>query len=92
MNFGTALAALRSGFPRDAPTLERRGHVARAAGSRREQLDEPRVYLSDACGELVPWTASQTHVLADDWLILEPDPPALPRVPLRSRETKRRSR
>lgn len=30
------------------------------------------IYMSDADGHLVPWTASQTDTLATDWVELQP--------------------
>jgi hypothetical protein len=27
----------------------------------------PYIYMKTACGNLVPWLASQTDILADDW-------------------------
>lgn len=30
----------------------------------------PYIYMSTAQGDLVPWLASQTDILADDWVVL----------------------
>lgn len=42
----------------------------------------PYVYMSTAQGDLVPWLASQTDLLAEDWVIIEralqPLPPEVP--------------
>ena len=31
----------------------------------------PYIYMHTACGNLVPWLASQTDILAEDWVGLE---------------------
>jgi len=33
----------------------------------------PYIYMKTACGNLVPWLASQTDILSDDWDILKND-------------------
>lgn len=33
----------------------------------------PYIYMSTAQGDLVPWLASQTDILAEDWIVLEDD-------------------
>jgi hypothetical protein len=35
------------------------------------KMSLPYIYMSTACSNLVPWLASQTDVLSEDWLILE---------------------
>ena len=32
----------------------------------------PYIYMKTANDELVPWVASQTDILADDWMVLDP--------------------
>jgi hypothetical protein len=71
IDFGAALNALRAG-----------DKVARAgwngknmwlklqfpdAGSK---MTLPYIYMSTAQGDLVPWLASQTDILATDWVVL----------------------
>ena len=72
MNFGQAIMLLRSG-----------SRVARAgwngkgmwleiqvpdAGSK---MSLPYIYMKTADNNLVPWLASQTDMLADDWEVIE---------------------
>ena len=71
MNFGQAIAALKAGQK-----------VARAGWNGKNMwlgLQEPNanskmtlpyIYMYTAQGDLVPWLASQTDVLAEDWSIL----------------------
>lgn len=37
----------------------------------------PYILMKTAQGEFVPWTASQSDVLADDWAVVGVDGPAL---------------
>lgn len=74
MNFGEALDVLRA-----------TGKVARIGWNGKNMwiaLQEPGVlskmtlpyiYLKTANGHLVPWLASQTDILADDWFEIEND-------------------
>lgn len=69
--FGTALAALKGGY-----------RVARAGwngkgmwlGLQRPDPDSkmslPYIFMSTADGHLVPWLASQTDLLSEDWELL----------------------
>ena len=72
MNFGHAIAALKEGLK-----LARAGWNGKGmwlelqvpdAGSK---MTLPYIYMKTACGNLVPWLARQTDVLADDWGIVE---------------------
>jgi hypothetical protein len=68
MNFGEALAVLRAG-----------GRVARVGWNGRDMWLEiqfpdehskmtlPYIFIRTACGNLVPWLASQTDILSSDW-------------------------
>lgn len=71
MNFGQAIAALKAGQK-----------VARAGWNGKNmwlglqvpdantKMTLPYIYMFTAQGDLVPWLASQTDVLAEDWSIL----------------------
>jgi hypothetical protein len=65
MNFGVALALVRNG-----------GRVRRAgwgmwlgyqAPDEHSKMTLPYLYLSTTSGDLVPWQASQSDLLAEDW-------------------------
>lgn len=70
MDFGAALEALRLGY-----RVSRTGWNGRGMWLRLQEPDErskmrrPYIYMSPADGELVPWVASQTDLLAEDWRI-----------------------
>ncbi len=36
----------------------------------------PYIYMSTVTGQLVPWLASQTDMLAEDWSVIEAPPPS----------------
>lgn len=70
-DFGWALDALRRG---DA--VARVGWNGKGMWLRLQRPDAhskmtlPYIYMSTAQGDLVPWLASQTDVLADDWVLI----------------------
>ena len=35
------------------------------------KMSLPYIFMKTACGNLVPWLASQTDILVDDWMITE---------------------
>lgn len=68
MDFGDALNALRAG-----QRVAREGWNGKGMWLELQEPDEhskmtlPYIYMSTAQGDLVPWLASQTDVLAFDW-------------------------
>ena len=72
-DFGNALATLRAG-----------GYVARSGWNGKNmwlhlqvpdansKMSLPYIYLCTAQGDLVPWLASQTDILAGDWIEVPP--------------------
>ena len=71
MDFGAALQALREG-----ERLSRDGWNGRGMWIKLQTPDEnskmsrPYLYISSVDGDLVPWVASQTDLLASDWLVV----------------------
>lgn len=72
-DFGWALNHLWDGNP-----LTRGGWNGPGQFIRLQRPDEnskmslPYLFISTITGNLVPWLASQTDLLSDDWLIAEP--------------------
>lgn len=72
MNFGEALQALKKG-----ERVARAGWNGRGMWLKLQVPDAhskmtfPYIYLSTVTGDLVPWLASQTDMLADDWGVLQ---------------------
>lgn len=68
MNFGQALELLKSGR-----RVSRAGWNGKGMWLELQRPDAhskmtlPYVYMRTAQGDLVPWLASQTDILADDW-------------------------
>ena len=68
MNFGQALALLKNG-----DKVSRKGWNGKGLWIELQRPDEnskmtlPYVYMSTATGDLVPWLASQTDILVEDW-------------------------
>jgi hypothetical protein len=71
-DFGWALAALRNGF-----AVARRGWNGKGQYLKLQRPDAhskmtlPYIYIRTVQGDLVPWLASQTDMLAEDWEIVE---------------------
>ncbi len=69
-DFGWALARLREGH-----RVWRRNWngkdmwLALEEPDDRDRMDLPYIYMNTAQGQLVPWLASQTDLLAEDWEI-----------------------
>lgn len=72
MDFGDAIRALKQG-----KKVQRRGwngkgmwlHLQRPDAHSKMSL--PYIYMCTVQGDLVPWLASQTDVLSEDWEVVE---------------------
>jgi len=72
LSFGHALDALKAG-----ESVARAGwndkdmwlHLQRP--DRHSKMSLPYIYMQTVTGDLVPWLASQTDMLADDWRVIE---------------------
>lgn len=74
MNFSKALDNLKTG-----------DHIARQGWNgkgmwlglqkpdKNSKMTLPYIYMKTACNNLVPWLASQTDILADDWCAFDGD-------------------
>jgi hypothetical protein len=71
MNFGEAIEATKRG-----ERVQRAGWngvgmwVALQVPDEHSKMRRPYLYMSDAQNALVPWLASQTDMLADDWRVV----------------------
>ena len=72
ISFDVALAGLKAGA-----RITREGWNGKGMWLELQIPDEhskmtlPYIYMCTAQGDLVPWLASQTDILADDWCVLE---------------------
>lgn len=70
MNFGNALAALRSGKRVTRSGWNGRGmFIELQTPDEHSKMRKPYIYVSPIDGELVPWVASQSDLLANDWMV-----------------------
>ncbi len=71
MNFGSALAHLKRG-----DSVHRTGWNGKGMWLKLQVPDEnskmslPYIYMRTAGAQLVPWLASQTDLLSDDWHVV----------------------
>lgn len=72
MKFGEAIEALKEG-----QKVAREGWNGKGMWLELQRPDEhskmtlPYIYMFTACKNRVPWLASQTDVLSEDWVIVE---------------------
>ena len=72
MNYGKALEALKEG-----KKLSRSGwngpnqYIQLQVPDEHSKMTLPYLYIKTVQGDLVPWLASQTDMLAEDWLVVE---------------------
>lgn len=73
MSFGDAIQAMREGARVSRSGWNGRGMwLALQLPDEHSKMRRPYIYMSDAQGLLVPWLASQTDMLSDDWVRLPP--------------------
>ena len=71
MNFGDALHELRFGQHLRRTGWNGKGMwIALQVPDEHSKMQRPYIYMNDAQGLLVPWLASQTDILAEDWEVL----------------------
>lgn len=68
MTFGDALVALKRGAKVQRAGWNGKGmHVALQVPDAHSKMGLPYLYMKTVGGQLVPWLASQTDLLAEDW-------------------------
>lgn len=71
MKIGEAIEAMRMGSKVTRAGWNGKAQwIALQEPDANSKMRKPYVYISPVDGELVPWLASQTDLLADDWLIV----------------------
>jgi hypothetical protein len=69
MNFGKAIELLKAGKRVSRPGWNGRGMwLELQRPDDKSKMTLPYIYMFTADQQLVPWLASQTDVLAEDWL------------------------
>ena len=72
MNFGEAISRLKNG-----EKVAREGwngvgmYLALQVPDEHSKMQRPYIYMSPVDGNFVPWVASQSDILAEDWYAVE---------------------
>jgi hypothetical protein len=70
MNFGQAIDAMKAGMNVARAGWNGKGMwIAIQTPASLSKMTLPYIYMKTAQGDLVPWLASQTDMLADDWFV-----------------------
>lgn len=70
--FGHALVELRGGRRVARAGWNGKGMwIELQVPDARSKMTRPYLYMSAVNGDLVPWVASQSDILADDWCVVE---------------------
>lgn len=68
MNFGKALEFLKAGKKVGRSGWNgKKMWIELQVPDNNSKMTLPYIFMGTACGNLVPWLASQTDILADDW-------------------------
>ena len=71
VDFGTAIFCLKRGDRVARAGWNGKGMwLALQVPDEHSKMRRPYIYMSDAQGLLVPWLASQTDMLAEDWEVV----------------------
>jgi len=72
MRFGSALEQLRLGRRVARKGWNGKGMwLALQVPDEHSKMTLPYIYMSTVTGDLVPWLASQTDILAEDWGVID---------------------
>ncbi len=71
MDFGGAIVALKSGERVTRAGWNGKGMwLALQVPDADSKMTRPYIYMSTVTGDLIPWLASQSDMLADDWSVV----------------------
>ena len=72
MNFGLAIELLKNGYRVAREGWNGRGqHLELQRPDAHSKMTLPYIYITTVQGDRVPWLASQTDMLAEDWVVVE---------------------
>ena len=72
--FGEVLNGLKQGFCADRKGWNRPGmYIGIQFPDENSKMTQPYIFMYTATGDLVPWLASQTDMLTNDWRIMVED-------------------
>ncbi len=73
MSFGDAIFALKNGHKVAREGWNGKGMwLALQRPDEHSKMSLPYIYMSTVTGDLVPWLASQSDMLAEDWQVVVP--------------------
>ena len=71
MNFGDAITALRSGSKVSRTNWNGPGQsLELQVPDEHSKMTRPYIFINTVQGDRVPWLASQSDMLCDDWVIV----------------------
>ncbi len=71
MSIGEAIFSMRAGAAVARSGWNGSGQELRLqVPNDNSKMDLPYIYIKTVTGDLVPWLASQTDLLADDWFVV----------------------
>ena len=72
MNFGDALVNLKNKIRMQRQGWNGKGmYIELQVPDKNSKMTLPYLYMKTAQEDLVPWLASQTDILSNDWLVFE---------------------
>lgn len=72
ISFSTALSALKNGFKATREGWNGKGMwIALQEPDENSKMTLPYIYMKTADGQLVPWLASQSDLLVEDWKVVK---------------------
>jgi len=74
MTFGQAIAALKAGQNVTRPRWNGKGMwLGLQRPTQHSKMTLPYIFMQTASDDLVPWLASQSDMLAEDWMVVDID-------------------
>ena len=71
MNFGQAIEMLKSGKKVAREGWNGKMYLELQRPDEHSKMTLPYIYMRTAQGDFVPWLASQTDMLSEDWVTVE---------------------
>jgi len=72
-SFGVALKCLKEGSAVARREWEEGEYLSLQVPDKHSKMTLPYIYLTTTRLDMVPWLASQTDILSEDWIEVEPE-------------------
>jgi len=77
MTFSQALELIKNGSRVQRDNWNGKGqYLALQTPDQMSKMNRPYIYIRTVNGDLVPWVASQSDLLEDDWIEISPELPS----------------